>query len=132
MTDVTTVLAGEDAAVYAYGLAAARLSGTDRTAALDAMAVHRGQRDRLAARAAASGASPSPMAAAYDPPFPITDVGAARRLAALVEDRLAGQWAGLAASSSGQQRLADALVGESCAVRSTTWSGLAPVWNGAV
>jgi len=132
MTDVTTVLAGEYAAVYAYGLAAARLSGADRTAALDAMAAHRAQRDRLVARAAAGGASASPVAAAYDPPFPVADAASARRLAALVEDRLAGQWAALAASSTGQQRLADALVAQACAARSATWSGVAPVWNGAV
>ena len=46
MTDVTTVLAGEDAAVYAYGLSAARLAGAERSAALDAMATHRTERDR--------------------------------------------------------------------------------------
>ena len=132
MTDVTTVLAGEDAAVYAYGLVAARLSGAERAEALDAMAAHRARRDGLMTRAAASGASPSPVPAAYDPPFPVADAAAARRLAALVEDRLAGQWAGLAATSTGKQRLADALVAQSCAVRGTTWSGVAPVWNGAV
>ena len=132
MTDVAAVLAGEDAAVYAYGLAAARLTGRERAAALDSMAAHRTQRDRLLARAAASGASASPVPAAYDPPFPVADATAARRLAALVEDRLAGQWAGLAASSTGQQRLADALVAQACATRSVTWSGVAPVWSGAV
>jgi hypothetical protein len=131
MTDVTTVLAGEQAAVYAYGLAAARLSGAELGAALDAMAAHRAQRDRLVARAAASGTSPGPAPAAYDPPFPVVDAASARRLAALVEDRLAGQWAGLAASSAGQQRHGDAVVAQSCAVRSAEWSGAAPVWNGA-
>jgi hypothetical protein len=132
MTDLTTVLAGEDAAVYAYGLSAARLSGAERSAALDAMASHRTQRDRLVARAVSPGASPSPVPAAYDPPFPVVDARSARRLAALVEDRLAGQWAALAATSTGQQRLADALVAEACAARSVTWSGVAPVWSGSV
>ena len=126
------VLGGTEAAVYAYGLVAARLRvGSERSKALTAMAWHRSQRDSLRARITALGSTPPAAAAAYTPPFPVTDAASARRLAALVEDRLAGQWAGLAAASSAATRTRDALTAQACAVRVVTWSGLAPIWNGA-
>jgi hypothetical protein len=123
-------LAGEDAAVYAYGVVAAHLSGRDVTRALAAMAAHRAHRDLLLARLGPD--SPSPAAPAYTLPSPVVDAASAKALAALVEDRLAGQWAGLAAESGQEQRRSDALVAQSCAVRAVTWSGVAPVWSGAV
>jgi hypothetical protein len=125
-------LAGEDAAIYAYGVVAAHLGATARKQALAAMAAHRANRDLLLARLAAAGASPSPAAPAYTLPSPVVDAASARVLAGLVEDRLAGQWAGLAAESDGEQRRSAALVAEACAVRSVTWTGVAPVWSGAV
>lgn len=129
---VRTVLAGEDAAVYAYGVVAARVTGADRSRALTAMAAHRAARDVLLARLAAASESATPAAAAYTLPAPVTDAASARALAALVEDRLAGQWAGLAAASDGEERTAAALAAQACAVRCATWSGEAPVWSGAV
>ena len=127
------VLDGTEAAVYAYGLVAARLPvGSERSSALSAMAWHRSQRDSLRARITALGATPPAAAAAYTPPFPVTDAASARRLAALVEDRLAGQWAGLAAESNAAARTRDALTAQTCATRVVMWSGTAPLWNGAV
>ena len=126
------VLDGTDAAVYAYGLVAARLAGAERARALAAMAWHRAERDALRARITALGATPPAASAAYTPPFEVTDAATARRLAALVEDRLAGQWAGLAAASPPGTRPGTALTAQACAVRSVSWSGTAPVWNGAV
>jgi hypothetical protein len=126
-----TVLAGTDAAVYAYGVVAARLTGAERTRALSDMALHRAARDDLAAQVVGAGAVPTPAAAAYDLPAPVSDAASARRLAALVEDRLAGQWAGLAGQSDTAQRTAAATAAVACAVRQVGWSGLAPVWNGS-
>ena len=126
------VLGGTEAAVYAYGLVAARVTGAERSRALSAMSWHRAQRDALRARISALGATPPAAAAAYTPPVPVTDAASARALATLVEDRLAGQWAALAASSAVARRTQDALTTQSCAVRCVTWSGTAPVWNGAV
>ncbi len=125
-------LAGENAAVYAYGVVASHLSGGAAARALAAMAAHRANRDLLLARLAGSGTTASPAAAAYTLPSPVVDAASAAALAALVEDRLAGQWAGLAAESDAEQRQSAALVAEACAVRSVTWSGVAPVWSGAV
>jgi hypothetical protein len=127
------VLGGTEAAIYSYGLVAARVpSGSDRSTALAAMAWHRLQRDLLRARITALGSTPPAAAAAYTSPFPVTDAMSARRLAALVEDRLAGQWAGLAAASAAARRTQDALTAQTCAVRVVTWSGTAPTWNGAL
>ncbi len=127
----SVVLEGTEATVYAYGLVAARLTGAERSRALSAMAGHRIERDMLRARITMLGGSPAGAAAAYTPPFPVTNAVSARRLAALVEDRLAGQWAGLAAASAANARTSTALKAQACAVRSVTWSGAAPVWNGA-
>ena len=125
------VLGGTEAAVYAYGLVAARVTGAERSRALSAMSWHRAQRDALRARISALGATPPAAAAAYTPPVPVTDAASARALATLVEDRLAGQWAGLAGQSDTAQRTAAATAAVACAVRQVGWSGLAPVWNGS-
>jgi hypothetical protein len=132
LDSTTVVLAGTDAAVYAYGLVAARVTGSERERALSSMAAHRVQRDSLRARITTLGGTPPAAAAAYTPPFAVTDATSARRLAALVEDRLAGQWAGLAAQVSAAARSGAALTAQDCAVRSVTWSGTAPVWSGAL
>jgi hypothetical protein len=126
-----TVLDGTDAAVYAYGLIAAHLGPSQEQLALSAMAAHRGERDRVRARIVALGGTPSAAAPAYVTPAPVTDPASARRLAALLEDRLAGQWAAAAAASEGPRRSSSALTAQECAVRSVTWSGVAPIWNGA-
>ena len=127
-----TALAGEQAAVYAYGVIAAQLSGAQEKQALAALSAHRANRDLLLAQLQTAGATPSPAAAAYTLPSPVVDAASARTLAGLVEDRLAGQWAALAAASDGEQRSAAALVAQACAVRGVTWTGIAPVWSGAV
>lgn len=134
MADPTTLpvaLAGADAAVYAYGLCGAHLTGADRTAALDAMAVHRDRRDRLRALVTAAGGTPSPAAAAYDPPFAVTDAAGARRLAGLVEDRCAGSMAAAAAQLSGDDRAWAAAAAAQSAVLHVRWTGTAPVWSGS-
>lgn len=131
LDSLAVVLDGTEAAIYAYGLVAARVSGSQETAAVRAMASHRAQRDRLRERIIALGGEPGAASAAYDPPFAVDDASSARKLAALVEDRLAGQWAGLAAASASAARTAAGTLAQECAVRSVTWSGVAPVWSGA-
>lgn len=128
---IALVADGTQAAIYAYGLIAARLEGAEKSQALSAMATHRLERDVLRGKVITLRGVPGPAAAAYTPPFPITDADSARALAALVEDRLAGQWAGLAAAATGNARKSAALHAQEYAVRSVTWSGVAPVWAGA-
>ena len=125
-----TALTGQDAAIYAYGLVAAQLSGPQLTASLTAMASHRARRDALRSQITAAYATPVPAAVAYDPPFPIADAASAVRLAALIEDRCAAQFAALAAAYTGSKRTAAALISQECATRCVYWSGTAPIWFG--
>jgi hypothetical protein len=94
------------------------------------MASHRARRDSLRAQLVGAGATPTPAAVAYDPPFPITDAASARRLAALVEDRCSAQFAALAAAYTGTGRTTAALISQEFATRCVFWSGTAPVWFG--
>lgn len=124
-------LEGCDAAVYAYGLVAARVDGAEVERALTAMAELRAERDRLVQRVIALQGTPVAAAAAYVPPVPVTDARSARELAALVEDRLAGLFAALSASSTLAARSFAARSAQARAVRVVQWSGEAPIWNGA-
>jgi hypothetical protein len=127
-----TALAGQNAAIYAYGLVAAQLGGSQLTAALTAMASHRARRDSLRTQITGAAATPTPAAVAYDPPFPITDAASAVRLAALVEDRCTAQFAALAAALAGTERTTAALISQECATRCVFWSGAAPTWFGTL
>jgi hypothetical protein len=131
LDSLALVLDGTDAAIYAYGLIAGRVTGAERTRSLDAMGAHRANRDRLRARITLLAGAPAAAAAAYDPPFAVDDAASARRLAGLVEDRLAGQWAGLCAASAAGLRITSALTAAECSTRAVQWTGVAPIWAGA-
>ena len=129
-----SVLAGENACVYAYGLIGAQLADSGRTLARQFLAEHTISRDRVRQRLLDLSGQPQPAAAAYDPPFPITGKAAAVRLAALVEDRLALVWADLVASARAAQNdeltTAAAAAVAACAVRSSRWSGTTQAFPG--
>ncbi len=129
-----SVLAGENACVYAYGLIGAQLSDAGRTLARQLLAEHTASRDRVRQRLIGLSVQPEPAAAAYNPPFPITGKAAAQRLAALIEDRLALVWADLVASARLAQndeltKVAAAAVA-TCAVRSSRWNGKTQAFPG--
>ncbi|MEC4020671.1 DUF4439 domain-containing protein, partial [Streptomyces sp. H27-D2] len=69
------------------------------------------------------GGDPAPAAAAYAMPFPVPDEAAAVRLAAELENRVAGVYADLVRAAAGSLRreAADAL--REAAVRSVRWRG---------
>lgn len=121
----SAVVAGEDAAVYAYGLVGGRVTGSDRQAALAALTAHRLRRDAAIRQVRSAKATVPAAAAAYDPPFPVTDAASARQLAAVVEQRLAGVYGQLAGAVSGPARKDAALAAQECAARSVAW-GAAP------
>ena len=128
---LNVVLSGEYAAIYAYGVIAARLKGAEETRALAVMAEHRQRRDRLRAQIIELGGTPVAGSAIYELPGAVTSAKQARELAALVETRLSGQWAGAAAASTGKERTAAALFAVESSVRSTSWDGKAPIWPGS-
>jgi len=116
-----TALAGEHAAIFAYGVIGARLDQARTGDARAAEAAHRSRRDALLLRLTAIGATPPPAQPAYALPFPVTNQPSALRLAVQVEERTAAVWrAALRETTGADRRLAlDALT--DCAVRATRW-----------
>jgi hypothetical protein len=123
-------LAGEHAAIYAYGPIGARLSSRNAVEARAAERAHRDRRDALVLRLSSGEVTPPPAATAYTLPFPVTGKAAALRLAVQVEERTAALWrAALRETTGADRRLAlDALT--DCAVRATRFrraAGVTPI-----
>jgi hypothetical protein len=128
VTALEAALAGEHAAIFAYGPVGAHLDGALAAQARAAEAAHRASRDALLVRLSAAGGTP-PGAQPYTLPFPVRDRAGALRLAVQVEERMAGLWrAALRETSDADRRLAlDGLTDS--AVRATRWrraAGTAP------
>ncbi|MEU8385359.1 ferritin-like domain-containing protein [Streptosporangium sp. NPDC048865] len=113
-----TVLAAEHAAVYAYGVIAARTTGRLRAATTTAYNAHRARRDRLRAMVVAAGGTPAEPKAAYELPVTPSSAGQAVELAVLVERGVTGAYLELAASADPALREMAALAMQECAVRS--------------
>jgi hypothetical protein len=88
-------LAGEHAAVYAYGVIGAHLDAAGQPLAARALGAHLTARDTLHAAIAATGGQPVAAEPAYVLPFVVRTPPAALRLAVLVEDRLAALYLAL-------------------------------------
>ncbi|MEV7172915.1 ferritin-like domain-containing protein [Streptomyces sp. NPDC093224] len=116
-------LAAEHAAAYAYGVIGARSTGPRATEAREAYGAHLARRDALARGVRELGGAPRPSEAAYGLPFQVRTQADAERLAALVEDRVAGAYSDLVRAAEGQLRreAADALT--AAAVRAARWRG---------
>ncbi len=131
-TALQRALAGEHAAVYAYGVAGGVLDpvGTSATRAREAYDTHRSRRDRIEDRLRALDEEPVPAEPGYGLPAPVTTAAGAEALARQVEDRCAVLHAGVVAASTGEPRqeamgwLADA------AVRVLGWGGEASAFPG--
>lgn len=117
-------LAGEHAAVYAYGVVGAQAGRSHRRAAADRLVAHGLQRDLLAAQLSTAGATPPPAAEpAYALPFEVRTVADARRLAAHVELAVAATYADLVAASAPPRRSQAARWLAQCAVAAHHWGG---------
>jgi hypothetical protein len=105
MTAVDTGLAGEYAAIYAYGTAGVRLSGAPRDLAEALEAEHRDRRDALLDFYEDRGLEAAPAQAVYDIE-PVGDAEAAQALLLDVEERLATTWrAGVASDDPDEREL---------------------------
>lgn len=120
MSALADAIAGEEAALYAYGLAGARLTGGARDRALGGLAAHRARVLQL--RDLAGGADVPGAPGGYDVAAP-ADEDEARALLAGVESRLAATYADLAAATSGDERVNAALAACECEVRAIGWGG---------
>lgn len=118
------VLAGEHACVYGYGVLGPYVGEAGEPAARTAYESHRARRDLVAAQIRARSAEPVAALPAYAVPFAVADAATARRLAGLLEHRLAPLYADLVAVTSNpalREMAARALV--EAAVRGATWTG---------
>lgn len=118
------VLAGEHACVYGYGVLGPHVAETDQPAVRSAYETHRSRRDALAEQIRARRAEPVASLAAYAVPFAVDDDRTARRLAGLIEERLASLYADLVAAAEDvtlRETAAQALL--ETAVLSARWTG---------
>ncbi|MFE7077593.1 ferritin-like domain-containing protein [Streptomyces sp. NPDC057620] len=123
LTAAQAALAAEHAAVYGYGVVGARIGEARRTEARAAYDAHRARRDELARAVRDLGGEPKPAAAAYKLPFTVPDEESALRLAAELEDRVAGVYSDLVRAAGGDRRQAAAQALRDAAVRAVRWRG---------
>ncbi|MGP4047209.1 ferritin-like domain-containing protein [Streptomyces sp. 2A115] len=123
LTAVQATLGAEHAAVYGYGVVGGKVGEGRRSEARAAYDAHRARRDELARAVRDLGGKPEPAAAAYALPFPVPDSDAAVRLAAELEDRVAGVYSDLVRAAEGDRRRAAAEALRDAAVRAVRWRG---------
>ncbi|WP_328301096.1 ferritin-like domain-containing protein [Streptomyces sp. NBC_00435] len=125
-----SALAAEHAAAYGYGVIGARAAAARSAEAREAYAGHLARRDALARTVRDLGGSPRPSEAAYTLPFAVRTPADAERLAAGIEDRVAGAYSDLVRVAEGQLRreAADAL--SAAAVRAARWRGVGVAFPG--
>jgi hypothetical protein len=116
-------LAAEHATVYGYGVVGAWAAEPDRAEVRELYAAHQKRRDALARLVRELGGSPVAAAAGYALPFAVADAPAARALATVLEERLAGAYADLVRATGGEARLAAADELRRAALRAARWRG---------
>ncbi|WAZ27220.1 ferritin-like domain-containing protein [Streptomyces cinnabarinus] len=123
LTALQAALAAEHAAVYGYGVVGGRIREGRRGEARGAYDAHRARRDTLVREVLDLGGEPVPAEAGYALPFAVPDSSAAARLAAEVEDRVAGVYSDLVRASTGPRRRTAAEALREAAVRAVRWRG---------
>ncbi|MFF7373502.1 ferritin-like domain-containing protein [Streptomyces tricolor] len=123
-------LAAEHATVYGYGVVGGRIGERRRAEARAAYDAHRARRDALVRAVRDLGGSPVAASAGYALPFPVQDGTAAVRLAARLEERLAGVYADLVRAATGARRADAAGALREAAVRAVRWSGQSVAFPG--
>ncbi|ELS56913.1 ferritin-like domain-containing protein [Streptomyces viridochromogenes] len=123
LTALQAALAAEHAAVYGYGVVGGRIREERRSEAREAYDAHRARRDALAREVRDLGAEPVAASAAYALPFPVPDSAAAVRLAAELEDRVAGVYSDVVRAAEGEVRGTAAEALREAAVRAVRWRG---------
>ncbi len=117
----SAVVAGEDAAIYAYSVAGGRVSGGDRRRALSGLEAHRRRRSRAAAIVTAAGGTPPAGSPAYELPDNVDRARAARRVMADVDVALVPLYADAAAMSTAEDRRWAARCAADSATSAVAW-----------
>ncbi|MGW7193865.1 ferritin-like domain-containing protein [Streptomyces sp. NPDC054838] len=118
-----SALAAEHAAAYGYGVIGARTAPERAAEAREAYGSHLARRDSLARTVREMGGAPRAAEAAYALPYEVRGPADAERLAAEIEERVAGAYSDLVRAADGPLRreAADAL--SAAAVRAARWRG---------
>lgn len=87
-TSFSTLIEAENAAIYAYGVIGAHLTGAPRARALAALKAHRQLRDAWISAAQADEQQIPPAAIAYDLPINVQGRASAEALSIEIEQRL--------------------------------------------
>jgi hypothetical protein len=116
-------LGAEHAAVYGYGVVGGTIGEERREEAREGYDAHRARRDELARAIRDVGGKPVAANAAYALPFPVRDAGSAVRLAADLEERVAGVYSDLVRACAGDRRRMAAEGLREAAVRAVRWRG---------
>lgn len=125
---LAAALAGEEAAIYAYGLIGVRLTGDgDQAEARAAEQAHRDRRDYLVSRMDQLKASTPPAPAGYQLPFQVTGRASALKLAIRVEDGVCQAWRPVLPVAQATDRTTALSAMTDSAVRATRWRRLAGV-----
>ena len=116
-------LAGEHAAIYAYGVIGGRLDISSKPVAeaTDAIEVHQARRDGLTALVEAGGGTPVAADPGYLLPTDVVNVATARKTAQTVEDRCGVLYATLAATATGEIRAYAVVALIDSATRALEW-----------
>lgn len=116
-------LAGEHAAIYAYGVVGGRLDyGTDdQQLATEQYTAHRSRRDQLAGFVSEAGAEPVGTEPAYELPIDVDETDAPQRIGQQVEDRCSVLYAGVVAVATGEIRSAAITALGEAAVAGIKW-----------
>ncbi|AGS72143.1 hypothetical protein HGI09_16430 [Streptomyces collinus] len=123
LTALQSALAAEHAAVYGYGVVGGRIGERRRAEARAAYDAHRARRDALVREVRDLGGAPVAASAAYALPFQVPDAATAVRLAARLEERVAGVYSDLVRAATGERRGTAAGALREAAVRAVRWSG---------
>jgi len=118
-----TLLDGEHAAVFGYGVVTGRVAPSRREQARREWQAHLARRDELRAELLGSGRTPPAAAAAYDVGRPPQDSAAAIRLAVALEVGLARVAASAVAACTGPRRALAARALVTAARTATRWRG---------
>ena len=129
---IQQALAGEHAAVYAYGVIGGVLDpvGATGVLALDCYEVHQSRRDLVEEQLRGLGAEPVAAEPGYALPSPVTTPVDARLLARQVEDRCAVLYAAAVAASTDDGRAQAAGWLEDAATRAVSWGGTSVAFPG--
>lgn len=119
-------LAAEHAAIYGYGVAGAKLTGSQQERARRAWEIHRIRRDRLHDLISERGATPVAAQAAYRLPFLVDSTRSAAQLVAALEDGVVAAYLAVVGAAGPRLRRYAARAMQEAVVRATQWRGMSP------